>query len=80
MPNQLPTGPAPAGLHFIADEDAAMGADDPLDDLEVFLGHRDETAHALDRFGDESDDACAGGATDELFRDPARISLRTRDR
>ena len=46
--------PAPAGLDFIANEDAAMGADDPLDDLEIFLGRRDETAHALEGFGDES--------------------------
>jgi hypothetical protein len=30
-----------------------MGADDTLDDLEIFLGRRDETAHALVRFGDE---------------------------
>jgi len=72
--------PAPAGLDFIANEDAAMGADDPLDDLEIFLGRRDETAHALDRFGDEPGDACAGGATDELFGDPARIGVRTKDR
>ena len=64
--------PAPAGLDFIANEDAAMGADDPLDDLEIFLGRRDETATPW-----------IGSATNPATLAPVElptISLRTRDR
>ena len=63
----LAAGASPAGLHFVADEDAAVIADDLLDDLEVFLGRRDEAADALDRLGDEAGDAAAGGGADQLF-------------
>ena len=64
----LAAGAPPAGLHFVADEDAAVIAHDLLDDLEVLLGRRDEAAHALNRLGDEAGDAPAGGGADQLLQ------------
>src|SRR5258708_2463044 len=42
-------GASPAGLYFVGDEEAAVVFDDLEDDLEIFLGRRDESADALDR-------------------------------
>ncbi len=63
----LIAGAAPACLDFIADEDAAVFADDFGDDLEIFFGRRDEAADALDGLGDHSGDAARSGGADEIF-------------
>ena len=76
----LAAGAAPAGLHFVADEDAAVIAHDLLDDLEVFLGRRDEAADALDRLGDEAGDAAAGGGADQLLHVLRAADFADRDR
>ena len=76
----LAAGAAPAGLHFIADEDAAVVAHDLVDDLEIFLGRRDESADALDGLGDEAGDAAAGGWCGSDLPCPARSGLRNWDK
>ena len=43
-----------ARLHLVADEDAAVLADDRDRDLEVLRRRRDEAADALDRLGEEA--------------------------
>ena len=63
----LAAGAAPAGLHFVADEDAAVIAHDLVDDLEIFLGRRDEAADALNGLGDEAGDPAAGGGADQFL-------------
>src|ERR1035441_6983903 len=63
----LVAGAAPGGLHFVADEDAAVVAHDALDNREIFLGRRDEARHALNRFADEAGDAAGGGAADQVL-------------
>src|SRR5882762_493819 len=60
-------GTAPAGLHFVADEESAVLLDDFENDLEIFLGRRDEAADPLDRFGDEGGDVSAGAGLNEIF-------------
>ncbi len=60
-------GASPGGLHFVADEQPAVAADDFGDDAEVVLGRGDETADALDRLGDEAGDAPGGGGADQLL-------------
>ena len=60
-------GAAPAGLHFVADEHAAIFLDDVGDDREIFLGRRDEAADALNRLGDEAGDAAGGGGADHFL-------------
>ena len=73
MPNHFPPMPAPPGLHLVADEQAAEFLDDAVNDLEIFLRRRDETADALNRFGDECSDASGGGRADHFF-DVARTA------
>ena len=68
----LAAGASPAGLHFVADEDAAVVAHDLVDDLEIFLGRRDEAADALDGLGDEAGDAAAGAWCGSGLPYPAR--------
>ncbi len=63
----FPAGATPAGLDFIADEDAAVIADDLLNDLEILLRRRDVSAHTLDGLRDETGDAAAGGGADEIL-------------
>src|SRR5258707_7876919 len=60
-------GTAPAGLHFVADEQSAVLLDDFENDFEIFLGRRDEAAYSLDRFGDEGGDVSAGTGLNEIF-------------
>ena len=60
-------GAAPAGLHFVGDEEAAVFFYDVENDFEIFLGRGDEAADALDRLGDEGGDAAAGAGLDEIF-------------
>ena len=52
----LAAGAAEAGLHLVADEDAAVLAHDVDRDLEVLRRRRDEAADALDRLGEEAGD------------------------
>src|SRR5262249_48381647 len=42
----------PSSLDFVGDKETAVVLDDLEDDLEVFLWRRNESTHALDRFGD----------------------------
>ncbi len=49
-------GAAEAALHFVGDADAAVLADDVVDDLEKFLRRRDRAADALNRLADEAGD------------------------
>src|ERR1035441_6130102 len=63
----LVAGAAPTGLHFVADEDAAVVAHDAFDNREVFLGRRDEAGHALNGFADEAGDAAGGGTADQVL-------------
>src|SRR5579859_552946 len=58
---------APAGLHFVGDEKAAVFFHDVENDFEIFLGRGDEAADALDRLGDEGGDAAAGAGLNEVF-------------
>jgi hypothetical protein len=63
----LAAGAAPTGLHFIADEEAAVPAHDIGDDLEIFLRRRDEAADSLNRFHDDAGDAPGSGGANQLF-------------
>ena len=72
-------GAAPGGLHFVADEDAAVIPHDAGDDPEVFLGRRDESADALDRLGNEAGDAAGGRRCGSALPCPARSARRTTD-
>src|ERR1019366_8729655 len=64
----LAAGAPPAGLHLVADEDAAVIAHDLLHDLEVLPGRRDIAADALNGFGDEGRDPAAGGGADQFLQ------------
>ena len=63
----LAAGAAEAGLHLVADEDAAVLPDDLDRDLEVLLRRRDEPADALDRLGEEAGDLAGRGRPDQLL-------------
>ena len=58
---------APGGLHLVADENAAVLADDTGHDLKVFPRRRDEAADALDRLGDEAGDAAGSRGADQVL-------------
>ncbi len=60
-------GAAPTGLHFIANENTAVFANDVGNNLEIFLGRSDETANALDGFGDHASDATRCCGPNEFF-------------
>src|SRR5205814_4723089 len=60
-------GTAPARLYFIADEDAAILADDPYSELEILLGRRDESSDTRDRLGDERGGLTRGLRANELL-------------
>ena len=49
-------GAAEAALHFVGDADAAVLADDVVDDFEELLRRRDRAADALNRLADEAGD------------------------
>src|ERR1041385_2281874 len=46
-------GTSPAGLHFVGDKQAAIILYDLENDLEILLWRRNESAHALNWFGQE---------------------------
>ena len=72
MPNHLLAGASPSGLHFVADEDAAVIAHDFRDDREIFLRRRDKAADALNRLGDEARDAARWSSCGSAPPCPAR--------
>src|SRR6267142_2409616 len=53
----LAAGAAPAGLHFVADEQAAVFSNNADDLFEIFFGRHDETADALNRLGEKRSDS-----------------------
>ena len=63
----LAAGAAEAGLHLVADEQAAVLADDVDRDLEVLRRRRDEAADALDRLGEEAGDPAGRRRLDQLL-------------
>jgi hypothetical protein len=63
----LPAGAPPARLHFVADEETAVIAHDFLNDLEILFRRCDESADALNWFGDETGNAAAGAAANHLL-------------
>ncbi len=67
IPNHLPPVRPHAGLHFVADEHAAVFLHDVGHDREIFLGRRDEAADALDRLGDKSGDTAGSGGANHFF-------------
>ena len=75
----LAAGAAPAGLHFVADKNAAVFANDVIDDREIFLRRRDESADALNRLGDKCRRCGRKWWCGSAPPHPARISLRSRD-
>ena len=60
-------GAAEAALHFVGDADAAVLADDVVDDSEEFLGRRDRAADALDRLADEAGDLAGRFVLDHVL-------------
>src|ERR1700735_1171076 len=60
-------GAAPAGLHFVGDKKAAVVFHDAVNDFEIFRRWSDESADALNRFGDERSDRAAGGGLNYPF-------------
>ena len=60
-------GAAEAGLHFVGDEQAAVFFDDGENDLEIFRRRSDESADALNGFGDERGDVAAGAGLNQVF-------------
>ena len=67
MPNQFfPVRPK-SGLHFIGDEQASVFFHGLENDLEIFRRRGDESADALNRFGDEGGDLAAGARLDQVF-------------
>ena len=64
------SGAAPAGLHFVGDEERAVFLHDFEHNLEVFLRRSDEAADALNWFGDERGDVAAGAGLNQVFHVP----------
>ncbi len=67
-PQKCVAGAAEAGLHFVGDAQAAVLADDVVDDLEIFRRRRDGAADALDRFADEAGDLAGAFRTGSRSR------------
>src|SRR5262245_62292796 len=58
---------SPARLHFIADEDAAVLANDRDSLLEILFGRDDEAARARNRLGHKCGDLTRGRGLDQLL-------------
>ena len=71
---ELAAGAAEAGLHLVADEDAAVLPDDVDGDLEVLRRRRDEAADALDRLGEEAGDPARSSSSGSAPRCPSRTA------
>ena len=63
----LAAGAPEAGLHLVADEEAAVLLHDVDGDLEVAVGRDDEAADALDRLREEAGDLTGGRRLDQLL-------------
>jgi hypothetical protein len=58
---------AEAALYFVGDAEAAVFSHDVVNDLEILLGRRDDTADALHAFADEDGHFAAGFVFDHVF-------------
>src|SRR5579871_1774816 len=63
----LITGPAPGGLHFVADENSPVLPDYVRHNREIFLRGRDEPADTLNRLSDESGNPPRRCGLDQVF-------------
>ena len=76
---EMLAGAAEAGLHFVGDAQAAVLADDVVDDLEIFRRRRDGSADALDRFADEAGDFARRFVADQIFDVVGAFDVAARD-